>query len=73
MIILAEMQNDAGLHPKKLALEIRQAVSQDLDCTPADVRIVPDRWLVKSSAGKMARKDNRIKYLEEFAPTRQKA
>jgi hypothetical protein len=51
---------------KRLSLQIRNAVSIELDCTPGDVRVVPPRWLVKSTSGKLARGDNREKYLREL-------
>jgi acyl-CoA synthetase (AMP-forming)/AMP-acid ligase II len=37
------------------------------DVTLADVRLVDDRWLIKTSSGKIARADNRAKYLRERA------
>ncbi len=64
LVILAEAIEYAGPQAKALALLIRNAVAQELNCTPYDVRIVPPRWLIKSTAGKMARNDNRTKYLE---------
>lgn len=64
LIILAEAVEYAGSQARQLALVIRNAVAQELNCTPSDVRIVPPRWLIKSTAGKLARNDNRTKYLE---------
>lgn len=66
LVVLAESIDYAGEQNKHLALRIRNRVAQELDCTPFDVRIVPPRWLVKSTAGKLARNDNRKKYLENF-------
>ena len=66
LVVLAESIDYAGEQSKQLALRIRNTVAQELDCTPFDVRIVPPRWLVKSTAGKLARNDNRKKYLEHF-------
>jgi acyl-CoA synthetase (AMP-forming)/AMP-acid ligase II len=66
LVILAEAECYEGEQGKHLALRIRNAVAQELDCTPHDVRIVPPRWLVKSTAGKLARNDNRNKYLDNF-------
>lgn len=66
LIVLAESEAFEGEHARRLALRIRNAVAQELDCTPQDVRVVPPRWLVKSTAGKLARADNRSKYLKNF-------
>ena len=66
LVVLAEAIDYAGEQSKHLALRIRNRVAQELDCAPFDVRIVPPRWLVKSTAGKLARNDNRKKYLENF-------
>lgn len=65
LIVIAET-NQSSERCKRLALKIRHTVAQDLDCIPADVRVVPTRWLVKSTSGKLARNDNRNKYLENF-------
>jgi acyl-CoA synthetase (AMP-forming)/AMP-acid ligase II len=66
LIILAESEQHESDAARRLALRIRNVVAQELDCTPQDVRIVPSRWLIKSTAGKLARNDNRNKYQEEF-------
>ena len=63
LVILAEAEPDSAEHPKQLALKIRNAVAQELDCTLGLVQIVPTRWLVKSTSGKLARNDNRQKFL----------
>src|SRR6185503_5649210 len=70
LVILAETREGATEHEKKLLLKIRSAVSLEMDCTPGDVRIVPARWLVKSTSGKLARGDNRDKYLSTLASSR---
>ncbi|HVF67618.1 MAG TPA: AMP-binding protein [Pyrinomonadaceae bacterium] len=66
LIVLAESEESEGGRARRLSLRIRNAVAQELDCTPQDVRVVPPRWLVKSTAGKLARADNRSKYLKNF-------
>ncbi len=71
LIILAEPENDAVAEERRLALKVRNHVAQELDCTPSDVRIVPCRWLIKSTSGKLARTDNRRKYVEHFASSKQ--
>jgi acyl-CoA synthetase (AMP-forming)/AMP-acid ligase II len=65
LVILFEAQATSTPDPK-LTLLARKAVAQELDCTPSDVRMVPARWLIKSTSGKLARDDNRKKYLREL-------
>ncbi|WP_422002463.1 AMP-binding protein [Reyranella sp.] len=48
----------------KVVLAVRRQIAQSLDCTAGDVRIVPPRSLVKSTAGKISRAENRRRYLE---------
>ncbi len=67
LVVLAEASDDAIEAHRKLVLAIRKRIAQSLDCTPSDVRVVPSRWLVKSTSGKLARSDNRAKYLATFA------
>jgi fatty-acyl-CoA synthase len=67
LAILVETAADFTGHAGRLSLAIRNHVAQTLDITPGVVKIVPARWLVKSTSGKLARGDNRAKYLRERA------
>lgn len=64
LIVVAEAE--AGVATGPLALAIRACIAQTFDTTISDLRIVPERWLIKSTSGKLARKDNSAKYLREF-------
>ncbi|MBF0624063.1 MAG: AMP-binding protein [Magnetococcales bacterium] len=66
LILLAESALETAGDRKRLALKIRAHVAQNLDCTPAEVHVLPRQWLVKSTSGKLARNDNRAKYLREL-------
>ena len=68
LVILAETRLDDPGEQGRLKLEIRNRVAQQLDCTPGQVHLVAPRWLVKSTAGKIARSDNRAKYRAELSP-----
>ena len=70
LVILAEPEDGAVVQERSLALMVRNHVAQELDCTPSEVRIVPCRWLIKSTSGKLARTDNRRKYVEHFASSK---
>jgi len=65
LIILMEIEE--GQTPGKIVLAVRRSIAQSLDCTAGDVRIVPPRALVKSTAGKISRAENRRRYLETAA------
>lgn len=49
-----------------LMSNIRKAAIEQLDCTIADIRLVPQMWLMKTSSGKIARQLNLDKYVKEF-------
>ncbi len=66
LIVLAEAEAAGAADPRMLALRVRNCVAQEFSCTPADARVVPPRWLVKSTSGKPARTDTRAKYIAEF-------
>lgn len=61
LAVLAEPEPGWNGDVRRLALAIRSAVAQHIDCTPGVVKVVPPRSLVKSSSGKVARADNRDK------------
>jgi fatty-acyl-CoA synthase len=65
LIILLEIEEDQT--PGKIVLAVRRSIAQSLDCTAGDVRVVPPRALVKSTAGKISRAENRRRYLETAA------
>jgi acyl-CoA synthetase (AMP-forming)/AMP-acid ligase II len=48
----------------RIESDLRTRIVRSLDVTLADVRLVDDRWLVKTSSGKVARRANREKYLQ---------
>lgn len=68
LVILAEIDEAAAGREANIAMTIRKTVAQQLEVVPAAVQIVGPRWLVKSTAGKLARNDNRLKYLANYEP-----
>lgn len=50
---------------QKLLRRVRQQVADELDIALADLRLVPKRWVVKTTSGKVARAASRKKYLDE--------
>ena len=45
-----------------LEREIRQLISSVLGIVPRYVRVMPERWIVKSTAGKISRRETRAKF-----------
>jgi fatty-acyl-CoA synthase len=71
LVILAEIDEAAAGREANIAMSIRKTVAQELEVVAAAVQIVGPRWLIKSTAGKLARNDNRIKYLANYEPNLQ--
>jgi acyl-CoA synthetase (AMP-forming)/AMP-acid ligase II len=64
VVIVAEAANGADL--QKAEQELRAKIVQETEVTLGDLRFVLRGWIVKTSSGKHARRDNREKYLREF-------
>jgi acyl-CoA synthetase (AMP-forming)/AMP-acid ligase II len=60
----------AGADELAIRREARRRVAHELDVNLGEVRVVPRGWIVKTSSGKLARSDNRAKYLGERAAER---
>ena len=66
LCVIAELR---GEYDKKrasaLALQIRALVISAVGVAPRYVWVKPERWIVKSTAGKISRKETRVRFLEE--------
>lgn len=60
--VVAETEAEGAAERNGLRLAVKQA-AMAIDVTVAAVYLVPPRWLIKSSAGKPSRKDNRERLL----------
>jgi acyl-CoA synthetase (AMP-forming)/AMP-acid ligase II len=49
----------------RMEKEIRSLIVASLGVAPRFVKVVPQRWIVKSTAGKISRSDTRNRFLEE--------
>ncbi len=66
LIIVAEVTDEVLLERcGQIELELRRAVLGEFGVAPRAVRLVPPKWVVKSTAGKPARSTNRRKFLRE--------
>jgi fatty-acyl-CoA synthase len=61
----AVVEVEPGGDPAKLAYRIRDAVATGSDVVLRHLKLVDDRWLIKTSSGKLARSANRDKLLAE--------
>jgi len=68
LIVLAESDRPESEWPG-MANAIRRRIAEATEVTPGDVRIVPVRWLRKSTSGKIARAANLKRYKELPAKT----
>lgn len=66
MVVLAECTLD-GAEAREVSVTIRQRIQAAFHITGFNVHLVPPGWLVKSTAGKMARGANREKWQKERA------
>jgi fatty-acyl-CoA synthase len=51
----------------RIEAEIRSLIFACLGVAPRHVLVVPARWIVKSTAGKISRKDTRARFLQQLA------
>ncbi len=65
VVIVAEPAD--GADQEKAEQELRAKIVQETEVTLGDLRFVPRGWIIKTSSGKHARRDNREKYLREFS------
>jgi fatty-acyl-CoA synthase len=64
--IVAEMVGDFEANrARSIELEIRRLITASIAVAPRYVSVVPQRWIVKSTAGKISRKETRERYLRE--------
>jgi fatty-acyl-CoA synthase len=64
VVMICETEDSLDL--AELERDLRSKVVQETEVTIGDLRFVPKGWVIKTSSGKLARKDNREKYLSEF-------
>ena len=64
VVVVAEMVGEFDpLRASRLEQEVRRLIIASLGIAPRYVSIVPQRWVVKSTAGKISRRDTRNRFL----------
>lgn len=66
LIVVAEQDPASSAPVAETRSAVSRLVSESFLVKPRDVRIVEDRWLVKSTSGKISRDENRRRYLDQF-------
>jgi fatty-acyl-CoA synthase len=70
LVIIAEMRSNSDpAAAKTIEREIHRTVLAGIGIAPRFVRVMPERWIVKSTAGKISRRETRLRFLEEILAT----
>ncbi len=63
--VVAEVETEDAAEQKVITSRIRQAVVQGTAVSVTYIHLVPPKWLIKTSSGKIGRAANRDKWLQE--------
>jgi acyl-CoA synthetase (AMP-forming)/AMP-acid ligase II len=66
LVIVAERDGSAAASDGELRAAIARLIADAFLVHPYDVRIVEAPWIVKSTSGKISRRENRLRYLQAF-------
>jgi acyl-CoA synthetase (AMP-forming)/AMP-acid ligase II len=68
LVLVAEVNDDKDLaNARELEANVRSAVVAMVGSAPSRVFLVPPKWIVKSTAGKISRSETRARVLERWA------
>ncbi len=68
LVVVAEVNTDGELpHARSIEVDLRERIVAHLGFAPRAVRVVKPGWMVKSTAGKPARRATRTRFLEQNA------
>ena len=68
LVVVAERDPGSDRAEAEIVRDLKESVAKDLDCVVNVVRIVDDRWLVKTTSGKISRSENKRKFTAESRP-----
>ena len=67
VVMVCELKTNADDEMQyQIEHELRSQIAKTTEITLSDIRLVEHRWVIKTSSGKIARGDNRDKYLKQF-------
>ena len=67
LLIIAEKEPDLAIDEDAIRRDIMEGIHSTFNVTPHKIRLVDAGWLIKTTSGKISRKANIQKYLEEAA------
>ena len=68
VIVIAELRGEFDPARKRTAeRQIYQTVLTNIGIAPRQVAVVPERWIVKSTAGKISRTETRARFMAELS------
>jgi acyl-CoA synthetase (AMP-forming)/AMP-acid ligase II len=67
LAVVAELRGEYDpIRAREVQKSIQGIVLTTIGVAPRHVRVVPERWVVKSTAGKISRRETRSRFLSEF-------
>lgn len=63
LAILAETSVTDSAEKKQITNQIRARIASELNVSASIIRLLPPKWLIKSTSGKMARNENKEKFM----------
>ena len=66
LVVLAETDATEAAHKKSITGGIRTRIFAEMNIPVSTIRLLPPRWLIKSTSGKMARLENKDKFLKSI-------
>src|SRR5215469_10800021 len=70
LAVVAEMRGEfTSAAASELELQIRRLIPSALGIPLRHVLITPERWILKSTAGKISRRETRLRFLQELSRT----
>jgi fatty-acyl-CoA synthase len=67
IVVIGELSDETRGDALEVEREVRLRVKQELDVTVTYVQFVPPGWIAKTTSGKIARWENRLKWLDARA------
>lgn len=68
LIVIAELRGHFQAEiARQIEREIQRLVLAAVGIAPRLVRVVPERWIVKSTSGKISRRETRLRFLQQMA------
>ena len=63
LVVLCEKNHEIGRDERQIKREIRLRLESEIGVVPRTIKVEDRGWLVKTSSGKISRKENKRKYL----------